>query len=383
MRTDESMALAKRALHHLNNKTTDQAESVMRVPAASYTDPEIWKCEVTRVFEKLPLALAFSVELPAPQTYRAMTVVGIPVLLVRGEDARVRAFINVCKHRGSQLCKPGHGTARRIVCPYHAWQYDLQGRLKGVYGANTFGDIDPAANSLTELHCTEHSGLVWATVTPGVTFDIVDWLGDMAGQLEFADLANWQIHVQREFAGPGWKTAWDGYLESYHHSVVHTGSLAQYTVGNLVVHDTYGQHQRMVFGRRSLEDLNGQPDSQWQPDEHIRRVFHIFPNIAISVVLGNYCLVNQMFPGATPGSSITRQTILAAKKPETDEERRRADEFAETMIRAIRDEDYPINFGVQESLASGRQESVLFGRNEPALQHFHRTLAHFMDASDN
>ncbi|MGD9941923.1 MAG: aromatic ring-hydroxylating dioxygenase subunit alpha [Burkholderiaceae bacterium] len=379
MQDSESMELARRALHHLNNRTTDQADSVMRVPAASYTDPAIYRREVNRLFEQLPLALAFSVELPGPQTYRAMTVMGIPILLVRAEDSQVRAFINVCKHRGSQLCKPGHGTARRLVCPYHAWQYDLHGKLQGVYGAATFGEIDPEANSLTELHCTERAGLIWATVTPGVAFDIDEWLGPMAQQLLFADLGNWHIHVQREFCGPGWKTAWDGYLESYHHSIVHGGSLAKYTVGNLVVHDTYGYHQRMVFGRRTLESLNQLPDNQWDPDEHIRRVFHMFPNVAISVVLGNYCLVNQIFPGATQETSVTRQTILAVRKPETDEERQLADEFAETTIRAIRDEDYPINFTVQESLKSGRQDCVLFGRNEPALQHFHRTIAHFME----
>lgn len=375
---EESMALARRALAHLNNKTTDQAPDTMEVPASAYSDPQRYRREVDRIFGRLPLPLAFSVELPGPQTYRAMSVAGIPVILVRGEDSVVRAFVNICRHRGAQLCKPGHGAARRLICPYHAWQYGLDGKLAGVYGAATFGDVDPETHSLTPLPCAERCGVVWASLTPGEAFDIDDWLGGMAGQLDTLGLGSWHIHRQIEFTGPTWKTAWDGYLESYHHSVLHAGTVAQFTVGNLIVHDSYGVHQRMVFGRRSLEELNKAPESQWEPDLHIRRIFHCFPNMAVSGVLGGYCLVNQIFPGPTQDSSVTRQTILVAHKPETPQEIKLADEFADVVLRAIRDEDYPVNTGVQESLSSGRTPSVVFGRNEPALQHYHRTLEHFM-----
>ena len=99
---EESMALARRALAHLNNKTTDQAPDTMEVPASAYSDPQRYRREVDRIFGRLPLPLAFSVELPGPQTYRAMSVAGIPVILVRGEDSVVRAFVNICRHRGAQ-----------------------------------------------------------------------------------------------------------------------------------------------------------------------------------------------------------------------------------------------------------------------------------------
>ena len=175
-----------------------------------------------------------------------------------------------------------------------------------------------------------------------------------------------------------WKAAWDGYLESYHHSVVHTSTVSRYTMGNLIVHDPFGVHQRMVFGRRSLEELNGVPEAQWQPDLHIRRIFHVFPNLAVSAMTGGHCLINQIFPGATQAKSITRQTIMVREKPVTDEQKREVDEFAEVTISAIRDEDYPINEGVSQSLMSGRATGVVFGRNEPALQHYHRTLQSVM-----
>lgn len=375
---EESMTLARRALAHLNQRSTDQAASPMEVPARAYADPVRYEEEVERVFRRSPLPLAFSVELPGPGTYRAMTVAGVPVLIVRDQAGVVRSFVNACRHRGSQLCKVGRGAVQRLVCPYHAWQYDLDGKLRAIYGEATFGHLDRETHSLVPLPVAERSGVVWGTLTPEAGFSADEWLGRMQGQLDMLDLGNWHIHVQREFEGPMWKTAWDGYLESYHHAVLHTSTVARYTVGNLIVHDSFGVHQRMVFGQRSLEELNRTPEAEWEPDRHIRRIFHVFPNMAVSAMLGDKCLINQIFPGPTQTSSVTRQTIMLARPPQTPEEIRAADEFAEVTISAIRDEDYPINTGVQTSLLSGRAGSVVFGRNEPALQHFHKTLAHVM-----
>lgn len=375
------MALARRALAHLNNRTTDQAEAPMEVPAATYADPVLYEHEVEQVFRRSPLPLCFSVELPAPKSWRAMTVAGVPVLIVRGADGRIRSFVNTCRHRGAQICKPGHGQADRFVCPYHAWQYTLDGELSGIYGEATFGEVDRQTHSLVPLPVAEHVGIVWGTLTPGVGFDVDDWLGPMARQLEMVDLGGWHIHVQREFDGPLWKAAWDGYLESYHHSIVHTSTVSRYTVGNLIVHDSFGVHQRMVFGRRSLAELNGVPEADWEPDVHIRRIFHVFPNLAVSAMTGQHCLINQIFPGPTPETSVTRQTIMVRRKPTNEAEQRDADEFAEVTISAIRDEDYPINQGVAQSLRSGRATTVLFGRNEPALQHYHRTLERIVGAA--
>ena len=114
----DSVTLAKRALVHLRNKTTDQAPSTMEQSVDAYGGGERHAREVERIFRHLPLALALSIELPGPKTYRAMTVMDVPVLLVRDAEGVARAFINVCRHRGAQLCKPGSGSLQRIVCPY-------------------------------------------------------------------------------------------------------------------------------------------------------------------------------------------------------------------------------------------------------------------------
>ena len=374
--TPDSAALARRALAHLHAKTTDQSPTSMVQPVEAYNDPERFRREVDRIFHHLPLGLALSIELPEPGSYLALTVMEKPILMVRGQDGVVRAFINACTHRGAQLCKPGTGRVQRLVCPYHAWRFDLQGQLTGLFGAETFGEVGPDAQSLTELHCAERVGVVWVQLTPGDAMDIDAWLGDFAGPLAGLRLDQWHIYTQRDIPGPGWKATWDGYLESYHHNTVHPNTVGKYTIGNLILHDGFGPHQRLVFGRKTLAEIESVPESQWDTvaEAHMRRIHLCFPNLAVSGVLGDHCLVSQVFPGPTPETTITRQTVLSARVPVTDEEKAATASFAEVVLKAVRDEDYVIGFSIQQALRAGGNKAFTFGRNEPGVQHFHKTV---------
>ncbi|MFT4822957.1 MAG: phenylpropionate dioxygenase-like ring-hydroxylating dioxygenase large terminal subunit [Halioglobus sp.] len=381
--SSETLSLAARALHHFTQKTTDQNESTMEIPLSAYRDAERYAAEIDRVFKHLPLAAALSLELPDTGNYRAMTLMGVPVLLMRGEDMQVTAMLNVCRHRGARLCAEGAGSRQKITCPYHAWSYDHKGALIGRYGDTTFGDIAEDQYGLTQLHCEEKAGIVWVCLTAGEVFDIDTWLGDFGDELETLDLANWHMHEQRDLPGPGWKVTMDGYLEAYHHQLVHRETVGQYTVGNLLVLDTYGPHQRLTFGRKSLGDLLNQPQNQWQPEEHIRLIHSGFPNLSISGILGDHCLVSQVFPGKTPSTTITRQTILVAQKPRTQEQLDATEAFSALTLKAVQEEDYGIGFSIQSGLESAANDHFLFGRNEPAVQNYHRWIAKFMDLQNN
>lgn len=377
MKRNDTILLAKRALKHFIDGSTDQADAPMAIPIGAYIDPVRHAAEIDAIFMRRPLALALSLELPDPGSYLARTVMDVPVLMSRGKDGVVRAFLNVCRHRGAALCKEGPGKAPRFVCPYHAWSYDREGRLVGMYGRASFGDVDPATLSLKALHCEERAGFVWVCLTPEVTFDIGDWLGEFAGQLETLDLKHWHLFEQRELPGPSWKVALDGYLEVYHHDSVHGNTVGQYTIGNLLVHDTFGPHQRLVFGRKNLPELVNVPERDWDADDCIRIIHSVFPNLSISGVVGDHCLVSQIFPGPTPDQTITRQSILSAKEPTTPDEIERTAAFSAMTLQAVRDEDYAIGFTVQAGLRSRANEAFVFGRNEPALQHYHRTVASY------
>ncbi len=375
---NDSTDLARRALAHLRNKTTDQAPATMRQPVEAYSDPARFRREVDRIFHHLPLGLALGIELPVPGSYKAFTVMEKPILLVRAEDGVVRAFINACRHRGAQVCPPGSGTLKRLVCPYHAWRFDLKGQLTGLFGESTFGEVSAATHSLTELPCAERVGVVWVGLTPGEHFDIDHFLGDFAAPLGALHLDQWHVYAQRDIPGPGWKAAWDGYLESYHHNTVHSTTVGKFTIGNLILHDAYGPHQRLVFGRRSLGELDGVPEAQWDAETHLRRIHLCFPNLAISGVLGDHCLVSQVFPGPTTDTTTTRQTVLAARVPVTDAQKEATETFSQLVLRAVSEEDYAIGFTIQQALRAGGNTAFTFGRNEPGVQHFHRTVEAYM-----
>ena len=376
--SEEMMALVHRALLHYKNKTTDQAKGIMTMPIEAYINEERYLKEKDRIYKKLPLALCLSKEVPENQTYRAMNVIDTPVLITRGQDSKVRAFLNVCRHRGSKICEEGSGKTRVFSCPYHAWVYNHKGELTGLYGEETFGKIDREKFGLIELECEENAGFIWVILTPGKELNITSWLGDFGPELESLNLKDWYIFDQRELQGPGWKVALDGYLEAYHHNQLHGKTVGKHTVGNLLVLDTYGPHQRLTFGRKSLGSLEETPESEWQPLENIRLIHSGFPNLSVSGVLGDHCLVSQIFPGNTPYTTTTRQTILSAKKPKTKEEIAYSKNFSDMVLQAVKDEDYKIGMEIQSNIKKLGDNNFVYGKNEPAVQNYHNWIKRFM-----
>ena len=134
--------MAKVNIGHVEaGNTPGQVDDVMRIPVENYLDPIRWEREVA-LFKRLPLMLALGGELRGAHAYKAMTVMDVPVLIVRGADGEVRAFVNSCSHRGAVIVEDGIGTARRFACPYHNWIYDSLGDLVGVTDREFFGTVD-------------------------------------------------------------------------------------------------------------------------------------------------------------------------------------------------------------------------------------------------
>lgn len=372
----DTLELATRALKHFNEGTTDQAPSQMRIPLTAYTDEARFQAERRAVFFESPIAVALSLEVPTAGDFKTQGIMGVPLLITRDSEKKVHCFINVCRHRGAKVCLKDKGRQTRFSCPYHAWTYSNQGELIGVYGEESFGEVDRATMGLTELCCEERSGVIFVCLTPGMSFDIDDWLGDFAEKLADQQLADWHLYTERFLDGSGWKATLDGYLEVYHHDSVHGKTVGPHTVGNLLVHDTWGAHQRMVFARKNIDELNDTPPECWEhPESFIRVVHSVFPNLSISAILGGQCLVGFIYPGESSTTTITRQLILSATVPEGEEETAAVETFSQMTLQAVRDEDYALVATVQGALHSGANESFLIGKNEPAVQHYHRMIA--------
>jgi len=130
MDRDQLVDLTRRAVKLARDKTTDLAPAEYRVRADTYTSPDRHARDIEMVLAS-PQLVGYVSELPKPVSYCTKTVMGRSILLTRTTEGLIKAFENVCLHRQSQITE-GCGSTRRLVCPYHAWNYDLDGNLVGV-----------------------------------------------------------------------------------------------------------------------------------------------------------------------------------------------------------------------------------------------------------
>jgi phenylpropionate dioxygenase-like ring-hydroxylating dioxygenase large terminal subunit len=375
--------MARRNLAHVKADTIDPAPEVLRVPAAHYLDPARFALELERVWKRVPLVLALSAELREPGDYRAFEVAGVPVLIARGSDRVVRAFVNSCGHRGAQVVVEPAGNARRFVCPYHAWSYDEQGALVGIFARADFGEVDPACHGLVRLPAAERAGLVWVGLSPRATLDIDTFLCGYDRVLAEFGFERWQLVARRSVPGPNWKIAYDGYLDFYHLPILHKNSFGS-GLPHRALYDAYGPHQRASFPNPNLLRLEDRPEEQWPTTELLAGVWTVFPHVSIATFDAGprAVLVSQLFPGASPLESVTVQSYLLEQAPD-DAGRAAAEKMFELLGHVVREEDYATGLRQQRALAAGARAEVLFGRNEAGGQRFHGFLDRLLALEDD
>jgi len=215
--------VAEKLLEYAENGRTFQTDKIVTVPSSAYTDESQWNAEMEKIFRSVPLCVASTAELREANAYKAMEVIGLPILITRGQDGIARAFLNVCSHRGAPIAENGCGAKKRFACKYHGWTYTNTGELMGVAEQETFGEVDKSKLNLTELPCQEKGGLIFASLTPDTSMDLEGFMDGMLDDLESPaiDFANWTYLGSREIEGANWKIAFDGYLEGYHFAQLH------------------------------------------------------------------------------------------------------------------------------------------------------------------
>lgn len=344
----------------------DLAPSIMRIPNAHYTDPAILAAEMRTTFAA-PLLVAPSSSIPKPGDYRAMDLMGAPVVLIRGTDGKARLLLNVCRHRGAQVAR-GSGCSRRLTCPYHAWTYDTAGALVAIPGREGFTDLDVKAHGLVELPSEERHGFVWGLRDPSGVLDLDSHLGPFD-----AELAAWGYHydvaalLELELRS-NWKCALEAFLETYHFPAVHGNSLVgRSTFANIATFDQIGRHHRLGVPIFAIGT-----DEEPAPGENLVVIYYIHPCTVIATsMIGGEML--QFYPGATPGSSTIRYTILSRQPLSDPKVAAFYEGFTPRMQSVIRDEDAVVIEGSGIGLAAGHTDVVL-GRNEIGCQAAHRQI---------
>ena len=376
---DEALSIMDRLFAHLANNSTDMADQQLEIPISYYLDEELWQQELQEIFYKIPLPVAMSVALPNPGDFKAMRVVGREIILSRGKDGRMNAMLNVCRHRAMKLVPEGCGNARRFTCGYHAWTYDTEGKLTGVPAEDTFGDVDRDDYSLVRLACEERAGIIFICLTAGRDIDVDAWLGDALPHLERLELDKCVHFTTKELAGPNWKVTLDGYLESYHFSTLHPDTVALTNHTNRATFDALGPHCRNVFALKSMDAMADTPRDQWEPAAALGLIYWLFPGMSIAGGMRERTVVSIILPADSWGESMTWQTTLMRRAPETAAELEEAEKTADWFFAAFRDEDYTAQQLVQDGLASLADKHMVIGRNEIAVQHAHESVRRLMN----
>ncbi|TMA36481.1 MAG: Rieske 2Fe-2S domain-containing protein [Deltaproteobacteria bacterium] len=377
MRPETRSELAQRLFHYLDTGTTAMAGAMFQNPVAAYTSDERLALEKRILFRDYPLLVAFSSQLARAGDYLTDDDSGTPILVVRTGSGRLNAFANVCRHRGARVVE-GCGAGKwALGCPYHGWTYDLDGALIDVPGEAGFADLPREQHGLRRLAVVERYGLVWVRPDPtaaATAIDIDVQLGGLAAELESFGFERYH-HFETRTLRPriNWKVAVDTFLEAYHLPALHARSVGPIFVGNLCAADAFGHHHRMIAVRRSFAEVRDRREAERDFLRHTIELYTLFPN-TVFIHQADHVEVWRMFPGDTPDSATVRLSLYVPEAPATEKARQHWAANMQLAIDAVDVEDFRLGEGIQRGFRSGAQDHVTYGRNEPALIHFHRSL---------
>jgi len=365
----------RRFLAHLRDETTDLAPAPLRLPVSHYTDPAHLEREQSGVFRGAPSLVALSVDLREPGSFLPVDVGGIPILLIRHDDGRLRAFINGCRHRGSPLVsEPGCAEGGRLVCPFHAWTYTTEGKLAQTpHAGDAFDGVVREGDGLHPRPCLETEGLVFVRAEGHRPIDEAEALLGIRQDMRSLDLANYHRFQTRTTRWRcNWKLILDTFLESYHVFSLHRETVHPWYFSQPMIFDGWGPNLRFPVARRTLADLEGEPEDRWRLADHATVQWLVGGHSLISYTR-DYLLLWQ-FSSPEPGTCDARTTLYSASPAQSTEDEARLSQAFDLQLRVTGEEDFPMQERIQQNLNSGAIPELVYGRNEVAAIHFHEAL---------
>jgi Rieske 2Fe-2S family protein len=291
--------------------TTETTSSSLlpTLPGGYYSDPNMFELEQQNIFEAMWFCAVRSSELSGPGVFRTVTVGRESVILTRTRQGVLRGFFNVCRHRGARLCTEGAGQVKRAFqCPYHAWTYDLEGKLVAAPNLTRMPDVDRDAYGLRQVHVREWLGYVWVCLAdepPSFEQQVVGDVRDRLGDVTAID--NYRVdslelgHRETYDVAANWKLIIENFMECYHCATIHPeltevlpefadGLAAQYFVGHGA---QFGEEIQgfTVDGSDGLDRLPGVSGDQ------DRRYYAITvrPQVFVNLV-PDHVILHRMFP---------------------------------------------------------------------------------------
>jgi nitrite reductase/ring-hydroxylating ferredoxin subunit len=381
-RRERATLVQRRLVHHVaSGLTTDLAPTLMTNAAEAYTDADRAKLELEKLFMTQPLVAGLSMDIPDAGDVMLFEELGRSIVIARGEDGLVRAFLNMCTHRGSRLVSAGaDGTCARrgrLTCPFHAWSFSLEGRLIGISSRFGFDGMDAQGRNLVPVPVKESNGVIFVRPSPGTApLDVSAHLGAFETELSLLNLESARpVQASVLTAETNWKSALDTYCESYHFGVLHASTIGVTHYSDVAVFEPFEPHWRVHFPEKALAALARIPESDWPPLPY-GGIHFIFPNtILVAGSMGEdttFVRMFRLFPGVHPGVMSCRISVHVSS---SDPDAREA--FAQNDVESnVTQEDYRMAVeGYANLLAAPPGFEVIYGRNEIALQAVHQSIA--------
>ncbi|MEO1221092.1 MAG: aromatic ring-hydroxylating dioxygenase subunit alpha [Pseudomonadota bacterium] len=289
-------------------------DTIGTVPATRYTCPEHFADEKAALFDKLPQVLAPSALIQDPGMVVPHDDTGRPLLITRDNEGQAHVFLNVCRHRGTRLVEGKDvQCAKRMVCPYHAWTYKLDGKLLALPRPETFPGLNKSEHSLIELPSCETGGLIWFAPVENADFGeakVISADFDAFGMRELHLFRRKTHHVKGN-----WKLIMDAFLESYHVTRLHANTIGPFFKDGITSGDMVGPHMRSAVGR--LEEMESVDLTDMA---EMRRVitfaYQLFPGTVI-VPSPDYVNVMTLMPTAH-NHTIVEDFMLIPEEPKSE-----------------------------------------------------------------
>jgi phenylpropionate dioxygenase-like ring-hydroxylating dioxygenase large terminal subunit len=383
VRIETQRELLRRFFALRDAHTTTMATAPYRQRADVYTDPERLVQEVQSLFRGRPLVVGLSSDLPATGDYVATEAASVPLLLVRGEDAEVRAFLNVCRHRGGRVASGRGRPGRAFKCPYHSWAYDLHGELLGQpLARDAFEGLERSALGLLPVPVVERFGLILARPGGDEPIDAAAELGELGPELAAYGFEDYRFLEERSgVLDANWKLIHDTFTETYHVFSLHHQTLAPDLLSTPFVGDVVGPHTRGVVMRKEVTRLLEQDESEWELRPYASIVYLLFPSVILNLPMSGHAELWEIYPEPEdPHSTRASVKFYVPRDRATATDR----EFWEANVRfthrVVFEEDFGQQQDIHRSLRSGLVKEVVYGRNEPALIHHHEQIELALDA---
>ncbi|QLQ09752.1 MAG: aromatic ring-hydroxylating dioxygenase subunit alpha [Nocardioidaceae bacterium] len=358
-----------------------------------------YELEKERMWRKVWLNVGTVHHCPKPGDYfvQPIKACNAEVLVMHGKDGKVRAFHNVCTHRGNKLIWDDRGSTKNYVsCSFHGWAFDLEGKLKSVLDEGSFYDIDRSCLGLTELKTQVWRGFIFVTFNPDVE-PLEDYLGPLVAEMEDRNFEGLHLNFRYEIReDTNWKIAADAQNEMYHVPVlgpVHSG------IGFLYTHTPNGLAKTTVFERFGKHTLWGTGFNPEYVDKGLNAVlipkaplgdggmpkrggvfdyYHLFPNTVIAM-LGDVTLVYNFWPEAVDHT--VWKIDAYSPKPKTAADLLMA-HFWRGKLRDIISEDIAGHEAQHVGLASRFRPTFVVQDEEIAIRAFHKTMYTYVDPKE-